>query len=181
MGDRWEAGLMTMQEREHTRSPARNAFYDDVMDQAFELFTLPGNVLDVGCGSGHAARRLPGMYTGVDPCAQDDGPHGHFRRGVAEELPFPDATFDSVLCYSVLQHVMDPEKVLEEICRVLVPGGRVGILVCVDSEDKVFLHHWTRDGALEMLVRHFTMERVMTMPGMYAPDGQFLIVSGVKR
>src|SRR6476469_8764790 len=41
----------------------------------------------------------------------------------AEQLPFPDGTFQRVECDAVLEHVRDPERVMQEIERVLAPGG----------------------------------------------------------
>jgi len=41
----------------------------------------------------------------------------------AHALPFPDALFTRVECDAVLEHVRDPRRVIQEIARVLVPGG----------------------------------------------------------
>lgn len=48
--------------------------------------------------------------------------------GVAERLPFKDASFDAVICMNVLEHVKDPFQVARELMRVLKPGGE---LLCV--------------------------------------------------
>ena len=48
--------------------------------------------------------------------------------GVAERLPFKDASFDAVVCMNVLEHVKDPFQVARELMRVLKPGGE---LLCV--------------------------------------------------
>jgi ubiquinone/menaquinone biosynthesis C-methylase UbiE len=48
-------------------------------------------------------------------------------RGVGEMLPFPDATFDRVLCHSAIDHVADPDLAVREMTRVLRPDGRLVI------------------------------------------------------
>ena len=48
-------------------------------------------------------------------------------RGVGEELPFRDASFDAVVSIAVLEHVKDPFRCAREIARVLKPGGE---LIC---------------------------------------------------
>jgi SAM-dependent methyltransferase len=50
--------------------------------------------------------------------------------GVAEELPWPDASFDLVLAISVLEHVSDPPRVMAEAQRVLKPGGGFYFYTC---------------------------------------------------
>jgi SAM-dependent methyltransferase len=45
--------------------------------------------------------------------------------GIAETLPFPDRTFDRLLCESAIDHVVDPARALAEMARVLKPGGRL--------------------------------------------------------
>lgn len=47
----------------------------------------------------------------------------------AHELPFPDNTFDAVFCQSVLEHVKDPVKVVDEINRVLKKNGIVYAMI----------------------------------------------------
>jgi SAM-dependent methyltransferase len=80
-----------------------------------------GAVLDLGCGSrdqAPCAEHLGFRYVGVDysGTAADLVADAH-------ALPFPDATFDCVFSYAVLEHLHTPAVALAEICRVLRPGG----------------------------------------------------------
>lgn len=56
-----------------------------------------------------------------------------FRISPGEHTPFPDASFDLVLCCNVLDHVHDPAIVLGEVCRVLRPGAYFYLFVDVFS------------------------------------------------
>jgi SAM-dependent methyltransferase len=85
----------------------------------------PGRVLDLGCGVGHSFHLLaPRATVGVD---LDAGAlAGQDRDTVVADmraLPFPDASFASVLSVQSLEHVPDPERVLAEVARVLEPDG----------------------------------------------------------
>ena len=96
----------------------------------------PATVLDWGCGWGHMTRLLTdrGMkVTAFDYHADADGlEHRDLERfpgltmTVSNDpltLPYESGTFDAVLSMGVLEHVMDPGASLDEIHRVLVPGG----------------------------------------------------------
>jgi len=95
----------------------------------------PGaTVLDVGCAAGAntAAFVKAGLEaTGVDlvpefvELARESHPGIRFELSAAEDLPFPDASFDYVVLLSVLEHVHDWRKTLAEAVRVLRPGGVV--------------------------------------------------------
>jgi ubiquinone/menaquinone biosynthesis C-methylase UbiE len=107
----------------------------------------PGeDVLDVACGPGipslmAAPLVLPGrMLTGLDLApgmvelarekARSRGIHNaSFGEGDAENLPFPDGSFDVVLCNHGLVHTTDREKALREMHRVLKRNGRLALSV----------------------------------------------------
>jgi SAM-dependent methyltransferase len=95
------------------------------LERALERsFTGRGSldVLDVGCGTKPYESLfdgLAGRYVGLD---MTPGP-GVDVVGSADALPFEAASFDCVLSSQVLEHVVDPRRVIEEMHRVLRPGG----------------------------------------------------------
>lgn len=104
----------------------------------------PGDgVLDLACGTGGFARdfgRLvgpSGLVVGLDASATmlaravratPPAAPVAYVRGDAAALPFRDASFDAVCCFAALHLFRDPLAALDEIARVLAPGGRVAIL-----------------------------------------------------
>lgn len=98
-------------------------------------------VLDVACGTGVAARAAlervgrAGAVVGLDvneqmlEVAQRGGGSIEWRAGRAEDLPFADATFDAVLCLFGLMFFEDRARALQEMARVVRPGGRVAVAV----------------------------------------------------
>lgn len=96
-----------------------------------QLLPLTGPVLDIGAGDGHFAATVLGpVDVGVDPDASslaEAAERGVYRSLVqadATRLPFPDASFATVVSNCVLEHIPDLDGVLAEIARVLRPGGR---------------------------------------------------------
>jgi ubiquinone/menaquinone biosynthesis C-methylase UbiE len=100
-------------------------------------------VLEVGCGTGNyiiTIQELIGCTcTGVDPSRQmlekahKRSQQIQFESGRAENLNFPDASFDLVFSVDVIHHVMDRPAYYQDAFRVLKPGG----LICTvtDSDD----------------------------------------------
>jgi SAM-dependent methyltransferase len=95
-------------------------------------------VLDVCCGPGMlvagALERGAGAI-GLDfateavELARKMVPKGNFQQGDAQAMPFPEASFDAVLCGYGLMHLPEPAAALREILRVLRPGGRTALSV----------------------------------------------------
>lgn len=91
----------------------------------------PGDVLDIGCGTGLLHRYLPGHITGCDLSqsaldqAAERNPSVHYRRHDGAVLPFLDASFDTALAVTVMHHVPPAEwpSFLAEAKRILRPGG----------------------------------------------------------
>lgn len=60
-----------------------------------------------------------------------------------EALPLPDATFDAVVCWDVIEHVQSPDQVLHEIARVLRPGG-VALVTVINRRAWIDPHYHMR-------------------------------------
>jgi SAM-dependent methyltransferase len=67
-----------------------------------------------------------------------------FRAAAVENLPFEDGTFDLVMTQEMLDHVSDPVSALQEMWRVLKPGG---VLLCLRNADSEIIL-WPESGAL---------------------------------
>lgn len=100
--------------------------------------TRRARLLDVACGSGRQAARLGSL--GWEPWGVDASEHmlglGRYAwedvrnsvalvRGLAETLPFRDASFDLVICQGSLDHFAEPSRFFAEAARVLAPDGRL--------------------------------------------------------
>ena len=111
-------------------------------------------VLDVACGNGNAglaaARRFC-QVTGIDfvpsllerarQRAQAEGLEATFEEADAEDLPFPDGSFDAVLSTCGAMFAPDQERTAAELLRVCRPGGRIGMV------------NWTPDSYVGELFR----------------------------
>ena len=130
-------------------------------------------ILEVGCNVFGPLHYIQGKGTfkvGIDPllgtlyeevAAKDI----FYIRGIGEHLPFAEEKFDVALCHNVLDHVINPEKVLEEIYRVLKKQGM--FLLCVNTHPKIVL-------AFEPILRNFDKEH----PYHFGPNQiQFMVKS----
>ncbi len=132
-------------------------------------------VVDVGCGTGSALRRLAsrvpnGRLIGVDPTARMleiarersvNDPNGHrieFREGPAERLPVDDACADLVLAFDSIDHWKDRRAGLLEVRRVLRPDGRVAVVkdggLPGDSELRRGLYSQLEGAGLRVVSEH---------------------------
>lgn len=148
-----------------------------------ELFAgLSGDVLEVGAGTGVNLTALPadvrltlvepaeGMRRQLEARAARDPRVQAVIDASAEELPFPDGSFDAVVVGLVLCSVSDPVRAIAEIHRVLRPGGRLAFVehVCARSPglarvQRVIEPVWTVCGRGCRLTRD--TERLLTEGG----------------
>ncbi len=120
---------------------SNNTSYDDVSNSLFYEhldFDLKNKkVLDVGCGDGGDLKKFSeqgAVVYGVEPSnefikhAKELNPDGIIKEGVAENIPFSDEMFDVVVSKWAFQTCVDIPKALNEVARVLKPGGNFLLL-----------------------------------------------------
>jgi SAM-dependent methyltransferase len=140
---------------------------------AAELLVLRAGdrVLDLGCGPGAglaaAAAAHPGVVAvGVDRSpvmvAMARGRVDDVREGSAEALPLRDGSIDAAFAVNVVQFLDSPAAAIEELARVLAPGGRVAL---------VFRLHDPRAGRFSPAAYGVTPERLEAFAAALAPAG----------
>jgi ubiquinone/menaquinone biosynthesis C-methylase UbiE len=160
--------------------------HDCMLGQTATMCPALSSVLDIGSGTGlllrKAAERFPSaQLTGID-AAEDmvrvaralvpEGAPVHFAQAFAEQLPFPDASFDLVVTSMSFHHWADQQKALSEARRVLSPGG---VFVLADllaaGPAGIFLAggrwgHFKSPAALDEMLRGtgFHVERFVRVP-----------------
>ncbi|MEW8029069.1 MAG: methyltransferase domain-containing protein [Candidatus Thiodiazotropha sp.] len=128
-------------------SRAKDSVFTGLIDKYSSHLTHfnPTMVLEVGCGTGAMIRSFvrredfTGNAIGLDQsipfidAAKSFARHEHlekrlqFQLGDAHNLDFPAASFDTVIANTLISHVSDPVRVLEEMARVVRPGGTIAI------------------------------------------------------
>ncbi len=120
-------------------------------------FLLPhlqpdAHLLDFGCGPGSITADLArligpkGRVIGIDNSAEAlaiarrdaDAPGLEYHQASVYDIPFVDASFDLAYGHQVLQHLSDPVAALNEVRRVLKPGGLVAVR---DADFGTMTHH----------------------------------------
>ena len=103
----------------------------DMLHLVRERVSTPGRMLEVGTGAGFflkAAERCGWTTAGVEVSAEA----AQFARerlcldvqqGSAEQIDYPDASFDAAVLFEVIEHLLDPVRALESVRRALRPGG----------------------------------------------------------
>jgi SAM-dependent methyltransferase len=158
---------------------ARLAYHTDLDVYRSHLARCVGRVLDIGGGYGIVRHYLDGAtdYTVLDPSTSWFAQPWHsiadefpclaappaFVRGVAELMPFPDASVDWILSFWSINHLDDPGRALAECARVLRPGG--GMLVSLDDMEP----RWTDITSGAYVDRRFPTRSALVRAKLRAP------------
>ncbi len=143
------------------------------------LNITPGDAfLDVGCGTGWAVIEAAQQLKAGKACGMDispkmidkarlqsiEMPDIEFCVANAEVIPYPDETFDCIMCTCSFHHYLHPRIALEEFRRVMKAGGRLALL---DSARNVSFPIWMQDRWRRYLekshVRYYTTAEMKTM------------------
>lgn len=118
----------------------------DILCEVGQISDLD-RVLELGCGPGDVAIQLAAIsakVTGIDfsenmiEVARARFPELAFEVADAEQLPFKDVSFDVVVSNYTAHHFARPQDVFEEARRVLRPGGRLAVIMPIQSEQMSF-------------------------------------------
>lgn len=119
-------------EAEKTRQNQR-LYWQEILNQGFGLdfnFFLNKDVLEIGCGPSGIIFQIDEARSriGLEPMdlsnlINEDWKKTIVRRGVGEELPFENNSFDIVISFNALDHAFNPQRVMQEIHRVLRDDG----------------------------------------------------------
>jgi len=168
--------LKRVWEKEAPTYDRRMGFFERVLfgdGRQWVCSRASGQVLEVAVGTG---RNFP-FYaegvrlTGIDlsPAmleiarkrADELGVDADLREGDAQQLPFADASFDTVVCTLSLCNIPDDRRAIAEMKRVLRPGGRLLLLDHVRASSKVWL---AAQRVLEPLWWRFSCEHLLRRP-----------------
>jgi ubiquinone/menaquinone biosynthesis C-methylase UbiE len=151
-------------------------------------------LLDCGCGMGALTTSLaewlaPGEVIGMDrepsqveaarAWAADKGVKNvRFEVGNIYEIPYPDASFDAVFAFTVLEHVREPLRAMREMRRVLKPGGVAGMQ---DPDYETMLQAPSTPGLKELTRLMIRFSEENASPYYARSQRQYLLEAGFAR
>lgn len=146
-------------------------FWNGRINHGFNLnydFFNNKDVLEVGCGATGIIFFLKNAKTriGIEPMEVDDliedWKRPFIRKGIGEELPFEDGSFDVVICFSVLEHTADPARLVEEVSRVLRKNGDFLLWFhCLQGQYKILRSFLNKMDAVRP--HHFMLNEILTL------------------
>ncbi len=108
---------------------------DDRLKKVIKLIgkNFDGKLLDLGCGKGRFLKRLNKRFRRATLYGTDISNNQlkyvprkfHTKEGSLVNIPYRDSYFDRVICVEALEHSLNPIRSIEEMCRVVRPGGKI--------------------------------------------------------
>lgn len=171
-------------------------YAQEIVPLVIGMFAGRRHVLDLGCGEGQIARALCRAnevieIIGLDPSNAQlsnarnvASPAISYVQGAAEQVPFADGSFDGVVCCLAIEHCEDVDRVLNEVARVLGPGGLFFLLINhpmyqgIGSgfvDDRILGEHYWRVGPyLEERVAFEEVDRGVILPFAHRPLSRYI-------
>lgn len=142
--------------------------HSDITDQTLQMMDLQptDQVLDLGCGTGWASRRMAKVVTDGEVVGLDvademlhrakraSGAISNVRYlwGSAESIPTADSHFTKVLSVESFYYYANQDKALDEVRRVMAPGGKLFILINLYKDNHYSLR-WISELKVPVQVR----------------------------
>lgn len=137
-----------------------------------------GDLLEIGCGEGRGVHLLADKvksFTGIDKIPEvvdslaTKYPKAEFRQANIPPLAFEDAQFDTVISFQVIEHIKNDRQYLEEIARVLKPGG-VALITTPNIKKSLSRNPWH--------IREYTATQLKELCQPYFSKVEMLGVTG---
>ena len=139
---------------------------------------VQGDLLELGCGEGRGVELLAPLaksYIGIDKIEsvihklEDQFPEYRFMSGVFPPFSFEDNSFDTIVTFQVIEHVKDDDGFIQEIHRVLRPGGKALIttpnIKMTLSRNPWHEREYTGDQLKEKCQKYFTKVEMKGIAG----------------
>jgi 2-polyprenyl-3-methyl-5-hydroxy-6-metoxy-1,4-benzoquinol methylase len=137
-----------------------------------------GDLLEIGCGEGRGVGLLQGLvksYTGIDKISEVvdkltvEYPAASFKQTIIPPLDFPEKKFDTVISFQVIEHIKNDKQYLEEISRVLKPGG-IALLTTPNIKKSLSRNPWH--------IREYTAKELTDICSPYFGKVEMLGITG---
>lgn len=155
---------------------------EDAVRQFVRQIEPGARVLDAGAGEGQYKSLFADLrYTGIDLGVGDAEWAYHKLDAIADlaKLPFADASFAACVNIVTLEHVQEPSAVVQELARILKPGGRLLLITPLEWEEHQQPHdyyRYTRHGIEYLLQRAgLTAETLEPAGGFFRLLGRRLL------
>jgi len=143
-------------------------------------------ILDIGCGIGSFEEMLPELNIVALDSSEEMLEEARRRSdkkfvlGNAENLDFPDQSFDAVFMVTTLEFVENYGKAVDEAARVLVPGGKL-VVMTLNPESKYFKDHVQKEDSYFRKIKHTNLKEIERyIQKLFVASGEyFLGIQGV--
>ncbi len=163
----------------------KNILVKSIHDRALEEKAanyLDGSLLDIGCGTKPYEEMLApyvAHHIGLDHAATLHDKSKIDLFGTAYDIPVEEASFDSVICSAVLEHLEEPQQAINECFRILRPGGHAiytaPFIWHLHEEPRDF-YRYSKYGLRYMFERAgFEVIDISALSGFWVTFGQLLV------